>query len=63
VLGIDVGLPFGFAAPAVVPVGGTTALGLAVPGGLARGSAFAAQAVVFGSTGLQLGLPVTFVVR
>lgn len=63
VLGIDVGLPFGFAAPAVVPAGGTTALGLAVPGGMALGSAFTAQAVVFGSTGLQLGLPVTFVVR
>ncbi|MCU0866051.1 MAG: hypothetical protein MUC36_19890 [Planctomycetes bacterium] len=62
-LGIDAAQPYAFASPAVIPAGGTTALVVAVPAALPRGSAFAAQAVVVTSTALRLGLPATFVLR
>lgn len=62
-LGIDAAQPYVFAAPAVIAAGGTTALAVAVPPALPRGSAFAAQPVVVTSTALRIGLPATFVLR
>lgn len=62
-LGIDPLQPYAFFPAAVVPAAGVVTNTLSIPLGMARGSAWATQAVVWDGVTLSLGAPATFVVQ